>query len=50
MDLFHNQTDAHDLVCVQLLAALNSHLGGEKNISENAMSEFFSKSIFASTQ
>ena len=36
-----NQTDTHDLVCVQLLAALNSHLGGEKNISENAMSEFF---------
>ena len=29
------------MVCVQFLAALNSHLGGEKNISKNAMSEFF---------
>ena len=38
---FFNQTDAHGLVCVQLLAALNSHLGDGKNISKNAMSEFF---------
>ena len=38
---FFNQTDAHVLVCVQFLAALNSHLGGEKNILKNAMSEFF---------
>ena len=38
---FFNQTDAHGLVCVQFLAALNSHLGGEKNILKNAMSEFF---------
>ena len=29
------------MVCVQLLAALNSHLGDGKNISKNAMSEFF---------
>ena len=29
------------MVCVQFLAVLNSHLGGEKNISKNAMSEFF---------
>ena len=38
---YFNQTDTHGLVCVQLLAALNSDLGGEKNISKNAMSEFF---------
>ena len=38
---FFNQTDAHGLVCVQFLAALNSHLGGEKNISKNTLSEFF---------
>ena len=38
---FFNQTDAHGLVCVQILAAINSHLGGEKNILKNAMSEFF---------
>ena len=38
---FFNQTDAHGLVCVQFLVALNSHLGSEKNISKNAMSEFF---------
>ena len=29
------------MVCVQFLAALNRHLGGEKNILKNAMSEFF---------
>ena len=29
------------MVCVQFLAALNSHLGGGKNISKNAMSELF---------
>ena len=29
------------MVCVQFLAALNSHLGGEKNILKYAMSEFF---------
>ena len=38
---FFNQTDAHDLVCVQFFAALNSQLGGEKNISKIVMSEFF---------
>ena len=38
---FFNQTDAHGLVCVQFLAALNSDLGGEKNILKNAMSQFF---------
>ena len=45
---FFNQTDAHGLVCVQILAAINSHLGCEKNISKYVMSEFFSKSILAS--
>ena len=38
---FFNHTDAHGLVCVQFLAALNSHLGGDKNISKNIMIEFF---------
>ena len=38
---FFNQTDAHGLVCVQILAAINSHLGSEKNISKYVMSEFF---------
>ena len=38
---FFNQTDAHGLVCVQFLTALNSHLDGEKNISKNTMSDFF---------
>ena len=37
---FFNQADAHGLVCVQFLSALNSHLGGDKNISKNAMTEF----------
>ena len=42
-DLYLNfsSTEAHGLVCVQFLKALNVHLGGEKNISKNAMSEFF---------
>ena len=38
---FFNQTDSHGLVCVQFLAALNSYLGGDKNISKNTMTEFF---------
>ena len=38
---FFNQTDAHGLVCAQFLAALSSYLGGDKNISKNAMTEFF---------
>ena len=38
---FFNQTDAHGFVYVQFLAALNSHIGGEKNISKKVMSEFF---------
>ena len=33
--------DAHGLVCVQILAALNVCLSGDKIISKNAMSEFF---------
>ena len=36
-----NSTDAHGLVCVQFLAALNVFLGGNKIISKNAMSELF---------
>ena len=36
-----NSIDAHGLVCVQILAALNVFLGGDKIISKNAMSEFF---------
>ena len=38
---FFNQIDAHGLVCVQFLAAVNSHLGSDKTISKNAMTEFF---------
>ena len=38
---FFNHTDSHGLVCVHFLAALNSHLGGYKNISKNVMIEFF---------
>ena len=38
---FFNHIDAHGLVCVHFLAALNSHLGGYKNISKNVMIEFF---------
>ena len=37
---FFNQTDAHGFVYVQFSAALNSHIGGEKNISKKVMSEF----------
>ena len=33
-------TDARDLVSLQALAALNIHLGGDKTISKNALSEF----------
>ena len=42
-DLYENfnSTDAHGLVCVQFLAALNLFLGSDKIISKNAMSEFF---------
>ena len=42
-DLYENfiSADAHGLVCVQFLAALNFFLGGNKIISKNAMSEFF---------
>ena len=29
------------MICVQFLAALSRHLGSEKNILKNAMSEFF---------
>ena len=36
-----NSTDAHGLVCVQFLAALNVFLGSDKIISKSAMSEFF---------
>ena len=35
-------TDSHGLVSVQFLAALNVFVGGDRNISKNAMSEFFS--------
>ena len=37
---FFNQTDADGFVYVQFSAALNSHIGGEKNISKKVMSEF----------
>ena len=33
-------TDARALVSIQALAALNIHLGGDKTISKNALSEF----------
>ena len=36
-----NSTDAHGLVCVQFLAALNVFLSGDKVISKNTISEFF---------
>ena len=36
-----NSTDAHGLVCVQFLAALNVFLGGDKIILKNTVSEFF---------
>ena len=35
-----NSTDAHGLVCVQFLAALNVFLGGDKIILKNTVSEF----------
>ena len=35
-------TKSHGLVSVQFLAALNVFVGGDKNTSKNAMSEFFS--------
>ena len=34
-----NSTDAHGLVCVQFLAALNVFLGGDKIILKNTVSE-----------
>ena len=42
-DLYENFTsaDAHGLVCVQFLAALNVFLGSDKIISKNVMSDFF---------
>ena len=42
IDLYQNfkATDARDLVSIQALAALNIHLGGDKTISKNALSEF----------
>ena len=36
-----NSGGTRGLVCVHFLAALNVHLGGDKIISKNAMSEFF---------
>ena len=39
-----------ELVCVQFLAALNIHLDGDKIISKDAMSEFFSQSVNASSE
>ena len=36
-----NSGDTRGLVCVHFLAALNVHLGGDKMISKNPMSEFF---------
>ena len=41
-------TDARDLVSLQALAALNIHLGGDKTISKNGLSEFFTVGIFTS--
>ena len=38
------------LVCVQFLAAVNIHLDGDKIISKDAMSEFFSQSVNASSE
>ena len=42
IDLYQNfkATDARALVSIQALAALNIHLGGDKTISKNALSEF----------
>ena len=36
-----NSGDTRGLVCIHFLATLNVHLGGDKMISKNAMSEFF---------
>ena len=36
-----NSTSVHGLVSTQFLAAFNIFVGGDKTISENAMSEFF---------
>ena len=36
-----NSENSRGLVCVYFLAALNTHLGGEKIILKNAMSEFY---------
>ena len=42
IDLYQNfkATHARALVSIQALAALNIHLGGDKTISKNALSEF----------
>ena len=42
IDLYQNfkATDARALVSIQVLAALNIYLGGEKTISKNALCEF----------
>ena len=42
IELYQNfkATDARALVSIQALAALNIHLGGDKTISKNALSEF----------
>ena len=40
-EFFNQKIDADGLVCVQFLAALNSHLFGDKSISKNAMTDFF---------
>ena len=37
----YNSGNTRGLVCIHFLAALNVHLGGDKMISKNAMSEFF---------
>ena len=37
------------LVCVQFLAALNIHLGGDKTISKDAMSKFLHNLSIASS-
>ena len=45
-----NLENSRELVCVHFLAALNIHLGGEKIISKNAMSEFYHLSMQALSQ
>ena len=42
-----NLENSRGLVCVYFLAVLNIHLGGEKIISKNAMSEFYHLSMQA---